>query len=54
MNPMRTNMTLRNFLNEIRSLKINTEVQFAFVEEELKTLRKKDIKSKTKPSGSST
>ena len=37
---------LRKILNEIWSLKINTKVQFAIVEEELKTLRKKDHKQK--------
>jgi len=35
---------LRKKLNKIRSLKINIEVQFVIVEEELKTLRKKDHK----------
>jgi len=40
----------RNFLNETRSLKIYTEVQFSIGEEELKTLRKKDNKKKSKTS----
>jgi len=39
-------------LNEIRSMKINTEVQFVIVEEELKTLRKKDHKLKSRTSSS--
>jgi len=41
-------------LNEIRCMKINTEVQFAIVEDELKSLRKKDHNLKSKPSSSST
>jgi len=45
---------LRKILNEIRFVKINTEVQFSIVEEELKSLRKKDHKLKSKPSSSST
>jgi len=45
---------LRKNLNEIRSSKINTEVQFSIVENELKSLRKKDHKLKSKPSSSRT
>jgi len=45
---------LRKILNKIRLMKINTEVQFGIVEEELKSLRKKDHKLKSKPNSSST
>jgi len=37
---------LRKNLNEIHSMKINTEVRFSIVEEELKSLTKKDHKLK--------
>jgi len=43
---------LRNFFNELRYFKLNIEVQFAIMEEEMKTLRKKDHKSKSKTSSS--
>jgi len=37
---------LKMILNEIQSLRINTKLQFALVEKELKTLRKKEENSK--------
>jgi len=43
---------LRKILNQLRSFKLNTEVQFAITEEEMKTLRKKDHKYKSKTSSS--
>jgi len=45
-------LNLRKKLNKLRSLKLNTEVQFAIMEEEMKTLRKEDHKSKSKTSSS--
>jgi len=33
---------LKLILNELQSLRISTELQFALVDEELKTLRKKE------------
>ena len=39
-------------MNELRSFKLNTKVQFVIMEEEMKTLRKKDHKFKSKSSSS--
>jgi len=43
---------LQKILKEIRIMKINIDVQFAIMVEEMKTLKKKDHKYKSKTSSS--
>jgi len=45
-------LDMRKDLEEITIMKINTDVQFAIMVEEMKTLKKKDHKYKTKTSSS--
>jgi len=42
----------QKILEELRVMKFNTDVQFAIMVEEIKTLKKKDHKSKSKASSS--
>jgi len=49
-----TTSDFQKILEELRVMKINIDVQFAIMEEEIKTLKKKDHKYKSKANSSKT